>query len=142
MAPVPAICYRAAVSSLRPFIAIVDDEEAVRKALMRLMRSAGLEAAIFSSGAEFLESLGTRRPDCVVLDLHMPGMNGFEVQARLAEGGEALPVIIITAHDSPEAHERAMAAHARAYLRKPLDDQALLDAIGAAVAPKPVNGAG
>jgi len=100
---------------------------------MRLMRSAGLEAAMFSSGAEFLESLGTRRPDCVVLDLHMPGMSGFEVQARLAEAGEALPVIIITAHDSPEACERALAAHAAAYLRKPLDDQMLLDAIAAAV---------
>jgi FixJ family two-component response regulator len=125
------------VSFLVPLIAIVDDEEAVRKALMRLMRSAGLEAAMYSSGAEFLESLGTRRPDCVVLDLHMPGMSGFEVQARLAEDSEKLPVIIITAHDSPEARERALAAHARAYLRKPLDDQALLDAIAAAVVHKP-----
>jgi FixJ family two-component response regulator len=136
------ICYRLAVSSTVPFIAIVDDEEAVRKALMRLMRSAGLEAVMFSSGAEFLESLVTRRPDCVVLDLHMPGMSGFEVQARLAESGDALPVIIITAHDSTEARERALAAHARAYFRKPLDDRALLDAIAAAVSPKPVNHAG
>ena len=123
------------MSSPGPLIAIVDDVEAVRKALMRLMRSADLEAATFSSGAEFLESIRTRRPDCVVLDLQMPGMSGFEVQARLAEAGDELPVIIITAHDSPEARERALAAHAAAYLCKPLDDQVLLDAIAAAVAP-------
>ena len=115
-------------------IAVVDDEEPVRKALMRLMRSAGLNAEIFGSGAEFLKSLDTRLPDCVVLDLHMPRMDGFKVQAHLARKGAALPVIIITGHDLPKARERAMAGGVSAFLRKPVLDRILLGAISAATA--------
>jgi FixJ family two-component response regulator len=113
-------------------IAVVDDEEPVRKALMRLMRSAGLNAETFGSGAEFLKSLDTRLPDCVVLDLHMPRMDGFKVQAHLARKRAALPVIIITGHDLPRARERALEGGASAFLRKPVLDRILLDAISAA----------
>ena len=121
------------MSKTQPLIAIVDDEEPVRKALTRLLRSAGLDVETFPSGVEFLESLSTRRPDCVVLDLHMPQVDGFAVQARLAEAGNRLPVVIITGHDSDETRDRAMAAHPTAYLRKPVDDQTLLDAIELAI---------
>ncbi len=114
-------------------IAIVDDEEPVRKALMRLMRSAGLNVETFASGTEFLKSIETRLPDCVVLDLHMPHMNGFDVQAHLARKHAALPVIIFTGHDLPNARERAMAGGASAFLRKPVLDRTLLDAISAAI---------
>jgi len=120
------------VTKAHPFIAVVDDEEPVRTALMRLMRSAGLSVEAFGSGAEFLQSLETRLPDCVVLDLHMPDMDGFNVQARLARKWAALPVIIVTGHDLPRARERAMAAGASAFLRKPVHDRILLDAISAA----------
>jgi FixJ family two-component response regulator len=113
-------------------IAIVDDEEPVRKALMRLMRSVGLSAETFASGPEFLKSLDTRLPDCVVLDLHMPQMNGFNVQAHLARKYAALPVIIVTGHDLPNARERAMGGGASAFLRKPVLDRTLLGAISAA----------
>ncbi len=116
-----------------PLIAFVDDEEPIRKALTRLMRSVGLDAETFDSGAAFLKSIETRLPDCVVLDLHMPQMDGFAVQARLAKLRAAVPVIIITGHDSPKDRERAMAGGASAYLRKPVNDRALLDAISAAV---------
>jgi len=95
------------VTKTRPHIAVVDDEESVRKALMRLIRSVGLSVETFGSGAEFLKSIETRLPDCVVLDLHMPHMNGFKVQADLARKHAALPVIIITGHDLPQARERA-----------------------------------
>ena len=115
-------------------IAIVDDEEPVRKALMRLMRSVGLSAETFASGPEFLKSLDTRLPDCVVLDLHMPHMNGFHVQAQLAQKYAALPVIIFTGHDLPQARERAMQGGASAFLRKPVLDRTLLHAISAATA--------
>jgi FixJ family two-component response regulator len=115
-------------------IAVVDDEEPVRKALMRLMRSAGLNAETFGSGAEFLKSLDTRLPDCVVLDLHMPRMDGFKVQAHLARKHAALPVIIMTGHDLPKAHERALEGGASAFLRKPVLDRILLGAISAATA--------
>jgi FixJ family two-component response regulator len=113
-------------------IAVVDDEESIRKALMRLMRSVGLNVETFGSGAEFLQSIETRLPDCVVLDLHMPHMSGFNVQAHLARKCAALPVIIITGHDLPTARERAMAGGASAFLRKPVHDRTLLDAISAA----------
>ena len=115
-----------------PLIAVIDDEEPVRKALKRLMRSAGLTVETFGSGAEFLKSLDTRLPDCVVLDLHMPHMEGFNVQTQLAGKCAALPVIIVTGHDFPTARERAMAGGASAFLRKPVHDRTLLDAISAA----------
>jgi FixJ family two-component response regulator len=111
----------------------VDDEECIRKALTRLLLSAGLHVETFATGAEFLDSIETRRPDCVVLDLHMPGMNGFEVQARLAQSCSPVPVVIITGHDSGETFERALAGRPIAYLRKPVDDETLLDAIKLAV---------
>jgi FixJ family two-component response regulator len=117
-------------------IAIVDDEESVRIALRRLLRSACLDAETFPSGVEFLESLKTHQPDCIVLDLHMPLVDGFGVQARLKEEGFLFPIVIITGHDSSEIRERALAGGASAFLGKPVDDQALLDAIAAAIASK------
>jgi FixJ family two-component response regulator len=125
------------VTKTRPLIAVVDDEEPVRIALRRLLRSAGLDVETFPSGVEFLESLPTRRPDCVVLDLHMPLMNGFEVQARLAESSAPVPVVIITGHDSTETRDRALAGRPLAYLRKPVNDQTLLDAIELALSHNP-----
>ena len=120
----------------RPLIAVVDDEESIRKALTRLLQSAGLNVETFHSGVTFLASIESRRPDCVVLDLHMPFMNGFEVQARLAEAVDPVPVVIITGHDSAETHDRAVTGRPIAYLRKPVDDQTLLDAIKLALARK------
>src|SRR5437763_16221902 len=99
---------------------------------MRLMRSAGLTVETFGSGAEFLKSVDTRLPDCVVLDLHMPHMDGFNVQASLARKCTALPVIIVTGHDLPNARERAMAGGASAFLRTPVVDRTLPGAISAA----------
>jgi FixJ family two-component response regulator len=117
------------VTNARPLIAIVDDEEPIRKALTRLLHSFGLEVESFPSGAEFLESLSTRQPDCLVLDLHMPGVSGFEVQDSLCSSDIGLPVVIITGHDSVETRERAMKGKPIAFLRKPIDDQVLRDAI-------------
>jgi len=126
------------VTKVPPHVAVVDDEESVRKALMRLMRSVGLSVETFASGPEFLESIETHLPDCVVLDLHMPHMNGFNVQALLARKYAALPVIIITGDDLPQARQRAMEGGASAFLRKPVLDRILLDAISAATAsPQP-----
>lgn len=124
-----------AVSETRPLIAVVDDEESVRIALRRLLRSANLDVETFSSGAEFLDSLKSHQPDCIVLDLHMPQVNGFAVQARLAEKRLQVPVVIITGHDSSETRDRALAGGISAYLRKPVDDLTLLAAITDAIAP-------
>jgi FixJ family two-component response regulator len=121
------------VNKARTNIAIVDDEESVCKALQRLLRSAGIDAVTFPSGEEFLEWIRTHSMDCVVLDLHMPYVTGFDVLTRMALGGVDVPVIIITGHDSPEAYDRAMAAGATTYLRKPVNDEALLDAVQVAI---------
>ena len=115
-------------------VAIVDDEDAVRRALERLLRSAGMASASFASGLEFLKSLDHGCPDCVVLDLHMPGLSGFDVQARLCEAGLKIPVIAITGHDSAENRERVRALGAAAYLRKPVAASTLLEAIASATA--------
>lgn len=110
-------------------IAVVDDDESVRKALKRLLRAANLDATTFASGRDFLNSLAAQLPDCIVLDLHMPGMSGMDVQQQLARDGLRLPTVIITGHDEPETRSRCLSAGAAAYLRKPLDDETLLDAI-------------
>ena len=112
----------------------MDDEESVRKALQRLIRAAGLDVETFPSGSEFLQSIETHEPDCLVLDLHMPRVNGFEVQALLTQSKHRVPVVVITGHDTPEARARVMEAGAAAYLRKPVDDQTLLDTIASAIA--------
>ena len=117
----------------RSFVAVVDDEDAIRKALRRLLRSAGLDVSTYASGPEFLLSLTARKPDCVVLDIRMPGMTGFDVQARLKADNIALPIVFITALDDPGDAPRAMQAGASAFLRKPFGDEDLLAAIGDAV---------
>jgi FixJ family two-component response regulator len=114
-------------------VAIVDDEEPIRKALRRLLRASGLEAEGYASGQAFLDATTEQRPDCVVLDLHMPGMTGLQLLRKLQSVRPKIPIVIITAHDEPETREQCLAAGACAYLRKPLEDRLLLNAISAAV---------
>lgn len=116
-----------------PFVAVVDDEEPVRKALKRLLRAAGLDAEAYASGQAFLDEAAKRQPDCVLLDLHMPSMSGQQVLASIRKMSGRPPVVVITAHDTPETRDQCLAAGAAAYLRKPLDDRLLLNAISAAL---------
>ncbi len=114
-------------------ISVVDDEQAVRQSLRRLLRSVGLNAETFASGREFLEAVKQRRPDCVILDLHLPEMSGLEVQAELGRNHLSVPVIVITGRDEPGLSQRVLAAGAVAYLKKPFDEQVLLAAVNSAV---------
>jgi FixJ family two-component response regulator len=120
-----------------PYVAIVDDEEPVRKALKRLLRASGLEAETYACGKDFLEASALRRPDCVVLDLHMPDMSGYQVLNEMRAARRMLPTVVITAYDEPGAREQCLAAGAAAYLRKPLDEKLLLNAISANAKPHP-----
>jgi FixJ family two-component response regulator len=113
-------------------VAVVDDEEPIRKALSRLLRLAGFKVETFASGDEFLESLRNRAPACVILDLHMPEMDGFEVESHLRQGGFRIPVVAITGRDAPKDRERVLQCGVAAFLQKPLDGEALLAAITAA----------
>jgi FixJ family two-component response regulator len=114
-------------------LAVVDDDDDVRVALRRLVSSAGFAVETYASGAAFLRSVDDHEPDCVVLDLHMPGMSGFEVQGALAQDHADVPVVIVTGHDTPEARTRALRLGAKAYLCKPVNDDVLLSAIVAAI---------
>jgi FixJ family two-component response regulator len=122
------------------FIAVVDDEEPIRKALKRLLRAAGLEAEGYASGQAFLDDAANRRPDCVLLDLHMPTMSGQQLLARIRKMAGRPPVVVITAHDTPETRDQCLAAGAAAYLRKPLDERLLLNAISAALGKSAAHG--
>ena len=117
------------MSKSKPLIAIVDDDESVCRAMKRLVRSLGMDANAFTSGQEFIDLIETMpsfQPDCVVLDVQMPGMDGLEVQERLASSGNRLPVIFITAHDDAGVRDRALAAGAVAFLRKPFNDESFI----------------
>lgn len=115
------------------FAALVDDEPPVRKAVGRLLRSSGLKVRCFGSGLEFIESLAEERPDCVILDIHMPGMSGFEVQSRLHALGLRLPVVFVTAFDDPDLPRRLERAEAAGFLRKPFTEAELLEALARAM---------
>jgi FixJ family two-component response regulator len=108
---------------------VIDDEPTAREALVRLCRSAGLEASGFGSVDDFLAAEIPPGDACVVADIRMPGTVGTRLPALLAERHRTLPVIFITAYDTPESREQARNAGALGYFRKPVDGQALLDAI-------------
>ena len=108
---------------------IVDDDESVRKALLRLMRSAGIEGRAYESAEGFLADVRNEGRACILMDITMPHMSGLELGARLREKGITLPVIAISARDDDDTRHLARDLGVRFFLRKPVDDQALLDAI-------------
>ena len=120
-------------ANLTMLVSIIDDDFSVRRALRRLVASAGFSVETFASGREFLDSDSPGRSHCIVLDIHLGGLSGFDVQERLQEMGVQIPVIFITAHDDAATQERVNGSGAVAYLRKPFEEHALLDAIERAI---------
>ena len=108
---------------------IVDDDESVRKGLSRLMRSAGIESRAYESPERFLAEVRNESNACILMDITMPRMSGLELAAQLKEKGIALPVIAISARDDDEMRQLARDLGVRFFLRRPVDDQALIDAI-------------
>jgi FixJ family two-component response regulator len=126
------------MGKLKPFVVVVDDDESVSRAIKRLLRSIGIAAETFASGNAFLDvlsSMPSYHPDCVILDVQMPGLNGLEVQQRLM--GTGMPIIFITALDDIGVREQALAAGAAGYLRKPFNDELFVKTVRAALAMGP-----
>lgn len=116
-----------------PVVAVVDDEDDVRLALRRLLRSAGFDVLAYESGSEFLRHAARSLPDCVVLDLRMPGSNGLVVLDTMQAQAMRMPVVVLTGNDTPDSRGQALARGADAYLSKPVDGDALINAVQAAI---------
>ncbi len=114
---------------MKNLVCIIDDDESVRKSLKRLVASFGYEVAVFSSAQSFLDSISSDTRGCIILDLRMPGMDGFALQKKLKELHYRMPVIFITAHAMPGDREHAMDQGAIGFLHKPFDEQSLLELI-------------
>ena len=117
------------MSPTAPLISVVDDDLSVRRALSRSLHTAGYTVETFASAREFLDASPLERTRCLVLDIHLSGMSGLALAEQLAADRAALPIILITAHDDAPTRERASLIRAAAYLPKPFDVRALLDAI-------------
>jgi len=124
------------MAAVRPLLAVVDDEESVRRALARMLSASHFEVDVFASGQEFLDSLRTRLPDCVILDYQMPGLTGRDVQRQLSLAQIPVPIIVVTAHDQPALRERCLADGAVAYIAKPLQRERLVGLVNDAIRPR------
>jgi FixJ family two-component response regulator len=118
-----------------PWIAVVDDDPSVLRALRRLLRTRAFHPKTFGSAREFLAALAGGVPECLIVDLQMPEMSGLELHQHLTKGGFEIPTIIITAHDDSDVRRRCEAAGTAAYLLKPLHDTAFFAAIDKARGP-------
>lgn len=115
-------------------VCIVDDDLSVRRALGRLIRSFGFDVALLASGRECLDEPHIDRSACLILDVSMPDMDGFELYALLQKSGRSVPTIFISAHDDEGYRQRARSAGAITYLEKPCDEVLLCNAISKAFA--------
>ncbi len=119
--------------SSSPTVFVVDDDAAIRKAVSRLLRSAGIAVAVFESPTEFLAQYDPNTPGCLVLDIAMPGFNGLQLQTALGEKGSVLPIIFLTGHGDVSKSVQAMKHGAFDFLTKPVKDKDLLTAVRAAI---------
>ena len=120
--------------TVQPTVFIVDDDDSVRRATQRLLRSVNLNVETFDSAQAFLESYDAGRPGCLVLDVRMPGLSGLDLQDELNARGISIPVIFVSGHGDVPMSVRAMKAGAVDFLPKPFNDQALIEAIQHALA--------
>jgi FixJ family two-component response regulator len=120
-------------------IHLIDDDDSLRVALGRLLKAAGFEVASYSSAGEFLMNPPPDAPGCLVLDVRMPGPSGLELQAALTRQGCRLPIIFLTGHGDIPMSVRAIKAGAIDFLTKPVERQALLEAIGQALQTQRMN---
>ena len=118
----------------RGTVVLVEEDESLNVALSRLLQAAGFTTCAFTSAEALLQSLHAQRADCFVLDAHLPGMSGFDLQLSLSRLGIRAPAIVITAHDDATHQRAAQEVGAFAYLTKPFSTLSLLDAVDRALA--------
>jgi len=118
---------------IKPTISIVDDDALVREAIRRLIKSVGMNARDYASAEDFLSSNHAQDTSCLILDVQMPGMSGLELQQRLADRGYRIPIIFISAHSNGQIRDQAIGAGAVDFLFKPFSEEALVDALHAAL---------
>jgi len=121
------------------YVAIVDDDESLRRSVARLLRAAGMQPITYASAEEFRADVKQPRFDCLVLDVQLPGMSGIDLRNELAAEGNATPVLFVTAHDDPKASEDAMAGQCVGYFRKTDAGSELLNAIRRVVSPSTIG---
>ena len=110
-------------------IYIIDDDKSICISFMRLLQSADFDVQIFSSAEEFLKIANPVDNDCIILDIRMPGLSGFELMEKLNAQGNNTPIVIVTALKDQLTYQRASKLKAKAFLEKPVDDQALIDTV-------------
>jgi FixJ family two-component response regulator len=118
---------------IAPVIAVIDDDASIRRALQRLLQSAGFAVETFATAREFLDADYGAQAACLVLDVHLPGMSGLQLQEYLAASGVPIPIVFITAYADEPTRERVQRAGAVGYLRKPFDQGTLIEAISRAI---------
>jgi two-component system, LuxR family, response regulator FixJ len=116
-----------------PVIAVVDDEEAIRDALSDLLLVMGYSSQVFDRAEAFLAAYGTKRFDCLITDIRMPGMSGLDLLQHLQATGSTMPVIVVTSLTDPLTRSRALEGRAHAYLTKPVTDDILLQSLKTAL---------
>ena len=114
-------------------ISVIDDDASVRRAVSRLIRSASFDVSTYESAEEFMADESAPGSDCLILDLHLPGIDGLQLQSELASKGSECPIVFITAFDDESARTQALEAGASDFLRKPIDSERLIDAVQAAL---------
>jgi FixJ family two-component response regulator len=114
-------------------ISIIDDDPSVREATQSLIRSLGYDAQVFASAEEYLQSERLSDSSCLITDLHMPGMSGTDLQDRLIADGYQIPIIFVTAYYEDRTRDRVMDAGAFGFLRKPFNDESLIECLDKAL---------
>lgn len=120
---------RHTLSAFRPLVAIVEDDAGERLAIGRLLQAGGFAPAPYASAEEFLASPPAEPPICLLLDIHLQGMTGLELQALLHAQGSTIPIIMVTGTDDPRARARAEASGCAAFLKKPFESRVLLETL-------------
>jgi FixJ family two-component response regulator len=122
------------MTEMLPHVVVVDDDPSVLKGLVRLLRAWSFQVRACGSAHELLQSVPHEAFDCIVIDVHMPGLSGLELQAELNRQERRVPVVFVTGHSDLAARDRALAAGAAAFLQKPFADKELVQAVEQAIA--------